>query len=150
EDQGRSACLSADCPVGSRAGRRDYRSDDRSQRQGAGCARAALDPAAGCGGARRSEAVGVHADAAQRRPGAGHHDGYRAVHAQLNQPPGNYYTPVSLPAEDAVMEVSKMRQIARIVCAGLGMVALSTPAFAQAAAGAGAGGLNLIDIAQNM
>lgn len=47
------------------------------------------------------------------------------------------------------MEVSKMRQIARIACAGLGMVALSTPAFAQAAAGA-AGGLNLIDIAQNM
>jgi len=46
------------------------------------------------------------------------------------------------------MEVSKMRQIARIACAGLGMVALSTPAFAQAAAGAG--GLNLIDIAQNM
>ena len=45
------------------------------------------------------------------------------------------------------MEVSKMRQIARIACAGLGMVALSTPAFAQAA---GAGGLNLIDIAQNM
>jgi len=46
------------------------------------------------------------------------------------------------------MEVSKMRQIARIACAGLGMVALSTPAFAQAATGAG--GLNLIDIAQNM
>ena len=46
------------------------------------------------------------------------------------------------------MEVSKMRQIARIVCAGLGMVVLSTPAFAQAAAGAG--GLNIIDIAQNM
>ena len=45
------------------------------------------------------------------------------------------------------MEVSRMRQIARIACAGLGMVALSTPAFAQAA---GAGGLNLIDIAQNM
>jgi len=44
------------------------------------------------------------------------------------------------------MEVSRMRQIARIACAGLGMVALSTPAFAQNAAG----GLNLIDIAQNM
>src|SRR4029434_9544970 len=43
------------------------------------------------------------------------------------------------------MEVSRMRQIARIACAGIGMVALSTPAFAQAA-----GGLNLIDIAQNM
>ena len=42
------------------------------------------------------------------------------------------------------MEVRKMRQIAQIACAGLGMVALSTPAFAQA------GGLNLIDIAQNM
>jgi len=45
------------------------------------------------------------------------------------------------------MEVSKMRRIAQIVCAGFGMVALSTPAFAQAAA---AGGLNIIDIAQNM
>ncbi|HEY3091627.1 MAG TPA: MotA/TolQ/ExbB proton channel family protein [Vicinamibacterales bacterium] len=43
------------------------------------------------------------------------------------------------------MEVRKMRQIAQIACAGLGLVALSTPAFAQAA-----GGLNLIDIAQNM
>ena len=43
------------------------------------------------------------------------------------------------------MEVSRMRQIARIACAGVGMVALNTPAFAQ-----GAGGLNLIDIAQNM
>jgi biopolymer transport protein ExbB/TolQ len=43
------------------------------------------------------------------------------------------------------MEVSRMRQIAQIACAGIGMVALSTPAFAQAA-----GGLNLIDIAQNM
>jgi biopolymer transport protein ExbB/biopolymer transport protein TolQ len=43
------------------------------------------------------------------------------------------------------MEVRKMRQIAQVACAGLGMVALSTPAFAQAA-----GGLNLIDIAQNM
>jgi len=43
------------------------------------------------------------------------------------------------------MEVRKMRQIAQIACAGLGMVALGTPAFAQAA-----GGLNLIDIAQNM
>ena len=42
------------------------------------------------------------------------------------------------------MEVRKMRQIGQIACAGLGMVALSTPAFAQA------GGLNLIDIAQNM
>jgi biopolymer transport protein ExbB/biopolymer transport protein TolQ len=45
------------------------------------------------------------------------------------------------------MEVRRMRQIAQVVCAGLGMVTLSTPAFAQAAA---AGGLNLIDIAQNM
>src|SRR5204862_6557449 len=45
--------------------------------------------------------------------------------------------------------VRRMRQIAQVVCAGLGMVALSTPAFAQAAPGA-AGGLNLIDIAQNM
>jgi biopolymer transport protein ExbB/TolQ len=43
------------------------------------------------------------------------------------------------------MEASRMRQIARISCAGLGMVVLSTPAFAQAA-----GGLNIIDIAQNM
>src|SRR5689334_25266164 len=43
------------------------------------------------------------------------------------------------------MEVSRMRQIAQVACAGLGLVALSTPAFAQ-----GAGGLNLIDIAQNM
>ena len=43
------------------------------------------------------------------------------------------------------MEVSRMRQIARIACAMTGMVVLSTPAFAQ-----GAGGLNLIDIAQNM
>jgi biopolymer transport protein ExbB/TolQ len=45
------------------------------------------------------------------------------------------------------MEVRKMRQIAQVAGAGLGMVALSSPAFAQAA---GAGGLNLIDIAQNM
>ncbi len=45
------------------------------------------------------------------------------------------------------MEVRKMRQIAQIAWAGLGMVAFSSPAFAQAA---GAGGLNLIDIAQNM
>ena len=44
------------------------------------------------------------------------------------------------------MEVRKMRQIAQVACAGLGLVALSTPAFAQNAAG----GLNLIDIAQNM
>jgi biopolymer transport protein ExbB/biopolymer transport protein TolQ len=43
------------------------------------------------------------------------------------------------------MEVRKMRKIAQVACAGLGLVALSTPAFAQ-----GAGGLNLIDIAQNM
>jgi biopolymer transport protein ExbB/biopolymer transport protein TolQ len=43
------------------------------------------------------------------------------------------------------MEVRKMRQIAQVACAGVGMVALGTPAFAQAA-----GGLNLIDIAQNM
>ena len=43
------------------------------------------------------------------------------------------------------MEVRKMRQIARIACAGLGMVALSTPAFAQEAAG-----LNFIDMAANM
>jgi biopolymer transport protein ExbB len=43
------------------------------------------------------------------------------------------------------MEVSRMRQFAQVACAGLGMVALSTPAFAQ-----GAGGLNFIDIAQNM
>jgi biopolymer transport protein ExbB len=43
------------------------------------------------------------------------------------------------------MEVSKMRRIAQIACAGFGMAALSTPAFAQ-----GAGGLNIIDIAQNM
>src|SRR5947207_10036348 len=46
------------------------------------------------------------------------------------------------------MEVRKMRQIAQVACAGRGLVALSTPACAQAAAGAG--GLNLIDIAQNM
>ena len=43
------------------------------------------------------------------------------------------------------MEVRKMRKIAQVACAGLGLVALSTPAFAQSA-----GGLNLIDIAQNM
>jgi biopolymer transport protein ExbB len=42
------------------------------------------------------------------------------------------------------MNVRKMRKIAQVASAGLGMVALSTPAFAQA------GGLNLIDIAQNM
>jgi len=45
------------------------------------------------------------------------------------------------------MEVRKIRQIARTVCAGLGMVALGTPAFAQAAP---AGGLNLLDMAQSM
>jgi biopolymer transport protein ExbB/biopolymer transport protein TolQ len=44
------------------------------------------------------------------------------------------------------MEVSRMRQIAQVVSAVLGMVALSTPAFAQGAAA----GLNFIDIAQNM
>jgi len=43
------------------------------------------------------------------------------------------------------MEVRKMRQIATITFAGLGMVALSTPAFAQEAAG-----LNFIDMASNM
>ena len=43
------------------------------------------------------------------------------------------------------MEVRKIRRIAQIASAGLGMVALSTPAFAQ-----GAGGLNLVEIAQNM
>jgi len=43
------------------------------------------------------------------------------------------------------MEVRKMRQIAQIAWAGLGMVAFSSPAFAQAA-----GGLNLINTAQNM
>ena len=43
------------------------------------------------------------------------------------------------------MEASKMRRIAHIACAGLGMVAVSTPAFAQ-----DAGSLNFIDIAQNM
>jgi biopolymer transport protein ExbB/TolQ len=45
------------------------------------------------------------------------------------------------------MEVRKIRQIARTACAGLGMVALSTPAFAQAAP---AGGLNLLEMAQSM
>ncbi len=48
------------------------------------------------------------------------------------------------------MEVSKIRQIARIACAGLGTVALSTPAFAQAPGPAAGGGLNLLEIAQNM
>ena len=43
------------------------------------------------------------------------------------------------------MEVRKIRRIAQIASAGLGMVALSSPAFAQ-----GAGGLNLVEIAQNM
>ena len=43
------------------------------------------------------------------------------------------------------MEVRKIRRIAQIASAGFGMVALSTPAFAQ-----GAGGLNLVEIAQNM
>src|SRR5882672_9891479 len=45
------------------------------------------------------------------------------------------------------MEARKIRQIAQIACAGLGMVALSTPAFAQVTP---AGGLNLLEIAQNM
>ena len=48
------------------------------------------------------------------------------------------------------MEVSKIRQIARVACAGLGTIALSTPAFAQAAGPAAGGGLNLLEIAQNM
>src|SRR5689334_18882374 len=52
-------------------------------------------------------------------------------------------------AEDAVMEVRKIRQIG---LAGLGMVLASAPAFAQqaAAAPAASGGLNLIDMIKDL
>ena len=35
--------------------------------------------------ARRGPAVGVHADIAERRSGAGHHDGHGPVHAELTR-----------------------------------------------------------------
>ena len=43
------------------------------------------------------------------------------------------------------MEVRKMAQIGRIACAGLGIVLLSTPAFAQEG-----GGLDLVDMFNSM
>ena len=61
----------------------------------AGRARPPVDPAARPGGARRREAVGVHADAAQQHTGAGHHDRDRAVHAQLERQ--RIYRQASLP-----------------------------------------------------
>jgi len=45
------------------------------------------------------------------------------------------------------MDVRKMAQIGRIACVGLGMVLLSTPAFAQAEGG---GGLDLVDMFNSM
>ena len=50
---------------------------------GQGRESAPLDPAARPGGARRREAVGVHADAAERRAGAGHHDRHGELHAAV-------------------------------------------------------------------
>ena len=44
-----------------------------------------LDPAARCGGRRRSETVGVHADDAQRPAGAGHHDRHGEFRAAVTQ-----------------------------------------------------------------
>ena len=44
---------------------------------------AALDSASGSGGARCGQAVGVHADPAERRACAGHHDRHGPVHAPV-------------------------------------------------------------------
>ena len=49
-------------------------------------ARAPLDPAARSGGARRGPAVGVRADAAERRRRAGHHDRDGQLHAAVRTP----------------------------------------------------------------
>ncbi len=46
------------------------------------------DPAARPGGARRGQAVAVHADPAQRRARAGHHDGHGQLHAAVSDARG--------------------------------------------------------------
>ena len=46
---------------------------------------AAFDSAARRGGARCRQAVGVHADDAQRGAGAGHHDGHGQLHAAIRR-----------------------------------------------------------------
>jgi biopolymer transport protein ExbB/TolQ len=48
------------------------------------------------------------------------------------------------------MNVGKMRRIGQIAFAGVAMIALGTPAFAQAAQAPSGGGLNLIDLFQSM
>jgi hypothetical protein len=48
-------------------------------------ARAPLEPAARTGGACRGESVGIHADAAERTPDAGHHDRHRAVQVEMKR-----------------------------------------------------------------
>ena len=58
-----------------RAGRGHHRGDDRQPRERRIGRRAAIHSAARSGGARRGPAVEVHADAAERRRGAGDHDG---------------------------------------------------------------------------
>ncbi len=83
QDQGRQARLSAHRPVGARLGDRHHRGDNRRRRQGQGREGAALDPAARPGRARRGQTVAVHADAAQRRARARHHDGHGEFHAAV-------------------------------------------------------------------
>ena len=83
--QRRQPGLPAHRAIGARAGRRHHRGDDRSGRPGQGCESSAVDPAPRPGGARRSQAVAVHANAAQRRPGAGHHDRHGELHAAVSR-----------------------------------------------------------------
>ncbi len=83
EDQERGPGLPPDCPVGPRPGGGHHRGDDRARRAGEGREGSSVDSAAGSGGARRGEAVAVHPDAAQRRAGAGHHDGHGELHAAV-------------------------------------------------------------------
>ena len=62
------------------SGHRHHRSDDRRRRPGDQRAHSALGAAARSGGARRGAAVAIHADDAERRAGAGDHDGHGQLH----------------------------------------------------------------------
>ena len=68
---------------------RASRASSSSRRRSARAARSRrpgfVDPAARPGGARRRETMGVHADPAQRRAGAGHHDRHRPVHVAVDR-----------------------------------------------------------------
>ena len=87
QDPEHPAGIPADRAVGPRPGHRDHRGDNRSPTAGVGRRVLRSIPLLDQAALEAVQPVGVRADAAERRRGAGNRDRHRELHAEVNRAP---------------------------------------------------------------